>query len=1751
MNGDGYPDIVYKDAMQLSNSTGGLGGLNPNSPAVLQAPFTNAYLSNTDSYSNNLSASYDYSKFKSVGTKYSFTPDPNAPCQSLQTTTDSSSSWSTGMSLSPNFDSKDSGESYWMDVNGDGLPDRITGGGTANMKYALNVGNHLLGSVSFNGLETYSSKPIGSVGLSFGVGSFSDVVNNAGAATSGVSGSGSISASASFGTGKNTYEDINGDGLVDILNIYSDYTEVRYNLGNKFAASQRLYKTAGNIDYNNEAKTYSGALSLHGHFYFHFGWLIYFKFGAAIDANFGAKISEVDKAFKDMNGDGFPDMVVSNSNGFKVNYSTIGRTNKLKTVTQEYTRKEITSQFEIDYEFTKPTYNDPHAKLVMKEVKLINPDAFSGNYLISDASKDIVTQFKYENSRYDRRERDNFGFETVITNQMDGNTVFRSNKQTFFNNGYLMSGLPRISSSYDTSGNLLSSSTNNYVLRKFTSTTSAFNTAIDLSVALPENFDTGGKEGRKMARVFLANTQSTVYDTGGQISTETFFEYNESGQIRKYTYTSPASSYNSVIGYHSTNLNTNIQGIPKSIDVYQGSSTNTLRHRETQINNLGEVSKIIVKLNNTENAETNFTYDSYGNLSTVTSPNNYKLTYNYDTTLNKYVANTQDSFNVTSSALYDPLFDAVLEATDTSGNKMKYSYDAKGRIKSILAPKEVGISPYTVNYEYFVVPVLPNNNNIQPALFGAKTKNFDPQHPTNPIETISFVDYLGRVVQVKKDIEESGIEKMSISGRVVYDIHGRAKQQYHPLSEAKDNLNSFTLINDFLNLSLSNYFTTAEYDNRDRPISTTNEDNNTTTTKFAIENNGFKTTVEQDQNAAQVPLKSESFANADGKTLSSSNYVNNTALTTYFDYNPIGELTTVTDPEGIQTSYDYDLAGRRTSVNHPDHGITSYQYNTAGQLIRLTTANLINDPSIQTHHIDYKYDYNRLIGIYLPNLPNGNLNPNNVSYTFGNAGSGNSTGKLVRKNDGSGSTTYTYGNMGEVISQYKRVSGYNIPTMDFTTGFQYDSWNRVNKIIYNDGEKVNYAYDLGGNLQSMQGQDNYINKISYDEYEQRKSIEYGNGTSSTFSYNPTNRMLNSHTLTQIYGNNILENNYDFDFVGNITGISSSAPQSKNDMGGNYNFGYSYDQLNRLSSASGSFGIISDRELNAISYQTSPYAVSNADFTLDLEYNASSGIMNKRQEHNQDQHPNAGNTYNNTYRYKAETHMVEVVVDQNTGNWNNFKYDFNGNVIASITENDEERMYWDEQDRLKAFSKYSTGIYQYYVYDDSGERIIKYMLKDQADLYQNGALVDPGNMQLYDYTVYPSPYEVVAGNGTLSKHYFAGSQRIASRIEEKDPFMKTSSALKPTEKERSTIAEDDFNTYLKKAQLEGKKVDTEFAKAPSGTAGLYYLHGDHLGTASYVTDGNGETTQFFLNLPFGETMAEQNLPGAYENPYKFNAKELDRETNLYYYGARYYNPRLSIWYGVDPLAEKYPSLSPYVYTVNNPIKYIDPDGRDIVIVTDRDGASGNGHGAVIIGSEKTGWRYVSENGTGEGAKPFGRNVNPDLGNKIGNGQNQWKAGTSLQTVLEKIQDTNPKEKHDYTSYSRIETSPLEDQMAYDAAFKQASMQQKSYLTFPAPPVEAGYSIFGSSCIDVPQEALMAVVHSRMGESLSYYEEYKWGFDDLKPNIWHAKIQIYLDRINKDRRVRNNETFKLKGYKGDVPGGSERREKEKNAPKFKLP
>ena len=84
-----------------------------------------------------------------------------------------------------------------------------------------------------------------------------------------------------------------------------------------------------------------------------------------------------------------------------------------------------------------------------------------------------------------------------------------------------------------------------------------------------------------------------------------------------------------------------------------------------------------------------------------------------------------------------------------------------------------------------------------------------------------------------------------------------------------------------------------------------------------------------------------------------------------------------------------------------------------------------------------------------------------------------------------------------------------------------------------------------------------------------------------------------------------------------------------------------------------------------------------------------------------------------------------------------------------------------------------------------------------------------------------------------------------------------------------------------------------------------------------------------------TYSTTPLPTFFADMYTFSAKERDSETGLSYFGSRYYSSDLSVWLSVDPMSDKYPSLSPYTYCANNPVKLVDPNGAEVWIpeVTD--------------------------------------------------------------------------------------------------------------------------------------------------------------------------------------------------------------------------
>ena len=107
---------------------------------------------------------------------------------------------------------------------------------------------------------------------------------------------------------------------------------------------------------------------------------------------------------------------------------------------------------------------------------------------------------------------------------------------------------------------------------------------------------------------------------------------------------------------------------------------------------------------------------------------------------------------------------------------------------------------------------------------------------------------------------------------------------------------------------------------------------------------------------------------------------------------------------------------------------------------------------------------------------------------------------------------------------------------------------------------------------------------------------------------------------------------------------------------------------------------------------------------------------------------------------------------------------------------------------------------------------------------------------------------------------------------------------------------------------------------------YYYAKDHLGNIRQTWDKNGNIAAAQDYYSYGEILRSYNASSGFEN-YKFTSKERDAESNLDYFGARYYESLTGRWMQVDPLANKYPGWSPYNYGKNNPLKNVDPDGND--------------------------------------------------------------------------------------------------------------------------------------------------------------------------------------------------------------------------------
>ncbi len=112
-------------------------------------------------------------------------------------------------------------------------------------------------------------------------------------------------------------------------------------------------------------------------------------------------------------------------------------------------------------------------------------------------------------------------------------------------------------------------------------------------------------------------------------------------------------------------------------------------------------------------------------------------------------------------------------------------------------------------------------------------------------------------------------------------------------------------------------------------------------------------------------------------------------------------------------------------------------------------------------------------------------------------------------------------------------------------------------------------------------------------------------------------------------------------------------------------------------------------------------------------------------------------------------------------------------------------------------------------------------------------------------------------------------------------------------------------------------------------GMFFYHSDHLGSSTLVTDSAGKERTRLSYLPFGQLDRDHSV-GLDSVTHKFTSQELDEETGLYYYNARYYDPEIGRFLTADsivPNPGNGQAFNRYAYVYNNPLFYTDPSGHD--------------------------------------------------------------------------------------------------------------------------------------------------------------------------------------------------------------------------------
>ena len=487
----------------------------------------------------------------------------------------------------------------------------------------------------------------------------------------------------------------------------------------------------------------------------------------------------------------------------------------------------------------------------------------------------------------------------------------------------------------------------------------------------------------------------------------------------------------------------------------------------------------------------------------------------------------------------------------------------------------------------------------------------------------------------------------------------------------------------------------------------------------------------------------------------------------------------------------------------------------------------------------------------------------------------------------------------------------------YTSRTRYDALNRPTELTAPDNSVIRPGYNEANLLERVEAnlrgaQQNgqpvwtpFVTDIDYDAKGQRQLIEHGNGSNTTYDYDPKTFRLTHLKTTRAADNAALQDlSYTYDPAGNITHIRDDAQQTIYFNGQVVlpQCDYAYDAIYRLINATG-------RE--HIGQLAQPQTTWNDEFRVNLPQPGDGPAVRNYTEHylydtvgNFEKfiHRAANGNWTRAYAYN-EASLIEAANKSNSlssttvgQSTESYTYDEHGNMLKMPHL---PQMDWDFKDELHQVDLGGGGT-AYYVYDAAGQRVRKVWEK---------------SANLIEERIYLGGFEIYRRR--------QGAERL--------------------ERETLHIMDDKQRIAL----VETRTLDTA-GNDPTPAQLIRYQFGNHLGSSSLELDDQAQIISYEEYIPYGST-SYQAVRSQTETPkrYRYTGKERDEESGLYYHGARYFAPWLGRWTRPDP-EDLVDGANLFVYSMNNPVRFFDPSGRETE-ESKKDARKSRSH-VIILGEE---------------------------------------------------------------------------------------------------------------------------------------------------------------------------------------------------------